>query len=215
MTAVINPSSTDATNEGASDLQFFRRMEIAVCNRRFVNPAGAKEFQDCSTTFYPDFGGPAAAPPFTLSGNSIGTQSTWTATAPSTNVIAIDATAQANPDPVNNPFNGSGSIFGEVIFDLTFTKPGTFNAEVNTSWLTTFGPSTTGSAGGNVLQGLSTQFGLSYQYYPPSTSNTLQQTVHIDSARVVRLNLQYFVSQSSSATVKGSGRVFTMTFVPD
>jgi hypothetical protein len=215
MTAIINPSTTDPADDGASDLHFFRRVAIATCDWRFVNPAGSTDFQDCSGNFRPDFGGAASAPPMTLSGSYTGTQSSWTVTAPSTNLIAIDAIAQANPDPPGNAYIGSGGIMGQIILDLTFTKPGVFKADTNTSWVTTSGPSTTGFAGGATLQGLSTIFQVYYQYYPLTQNQQPQQTVHIDSARVVRLSVQYSMTQSSSATVAGSGRLMTLTFVPD
>ena len=40
--------------------------------------------------------------------------------------------------------------------------------------------------------GISTIFQLGYDYYPYSAPNTPQQNVPIDSARVVRLNMQYY-----------------------
>lgn len=210
MTAVINPSTTDPNNDGQTDLEFFRRADVAVCDNHYVNPAGSTDFQDCSGTFHPFFGGPQSAPPTTLSGSVPGLQSSWSVTTPSVNVLALDATASAAPAGY-----GSGGIYAEAVVDLTFTKPGVLTGQINTSWATLSAPypKTAASAAVVNLKGFTTNFTVYYDYN--QGTGLPGMSTHIDSACTVGVNLQYHLGQSSTASGTGAGRVLTLTFVPD
>jgi hypothetical protein len=209
MRVTINPADTDSYNEGATQIIVRHN-----CVYRLVTPGGSQDIDQtlpngqCTGDLIPGFGGGPSSTPFSLEGQIDGAQANLVITQPSPNVLVMDASASA----VSTGLFSNNLSSGNVIMDLTFTKPGVLSFALNPGWR---GTAITPVGGVfSIRSERPDAFLQGYMFFNNVLPDTLTGQRVIAAPGTIRLNLQFNVQQGDLGSISGSGRAVTITFTP-